>query len=59
MVGPQQPAEELLALHPAHRTDAAGVFSLTCSHAAWKVIADALMRALLVEEDLVSSDGAA
>jgi len=59
MVGPQQTAEELLAFHHPDHTDAAGVFSLTCSHAAWNVIADPLVRALLVEEDLVSSDGAA
>ena len=49
----EQTAEELLALHPADRADPDGRLSLTCSHAAWNAIADALMRALLVEKTLI------
>ena len=59
MVGPQQTAEELLAFHPPDRTDTACVLSLACSHAARNAIADALMRALLVEMPAVESHDAA
>ena len=55
----QQAAEELFALHPPDHADAADGLGLTCSHVAWNAIADALMRAFLVENTLLCVNDAA